>query len=338
MAPGPPAGAGALDRPLRPARSYAEALERLGALQALDAASPFPINPLQRSRLLTPADPAGATRYDAGGPAASGAPTRRVVVCFHGLSNGPQQFVRLCAPFVAAGDSVLLPRFPYHGFADRLTPELVRLTAPLLVDATAEAVDLAAGLADEVLVTGLSLGGVLAAWTAQFRPVARAVPVAPSIGLPRVPPLLNRAAIAAVLRLPNAYLWWNQRLRERNPGPPYAYPRFSTYALARVQRLGFGILAAARTAAPRAADTWMVTNGADPAVNNRVADALVRAWRRRAGGGRVRAFTFPSRLGLSHDVVDPLQPYQRVDLTHPVLVQLIGQGTAPDPETLAAGG
>jgi hypothetical protein len=167
--------------------------------------------------------------------------------------------------------------------------------------------------------------------------VARAVPIAPSIGLPRVPAPVNRAAIAVALRLPNAYLWWNRRLRERNPGPPYAYPRFSTYALARVQRLGFGILAAARRAAPRAADTWMVTNGADPAINNRVADTLVRAWRGRAGGGRVGAFVFPPGLRLSHDVVDPLQPYQRVALTHPVLVQIIGQGTAPDPDSLAGG-
>jgi hypothetical protein len=74
----------------------------------------------------------------------------------------------------------------------------------------------------------------------------------------------------------------------------------------------------------------MVTNGADPAVNNRIADSLVGAWRRRAGG-RVHAFTFPARLGLSHDIVDPLQPYQRVALTHPALVQIIGQGRAPDP-------
>jgi alpha-beta hydrolase superfamily lysophospholipase len=299
-------------------------------LQALDDGSPFPVNPLQRSRLLTPADPAGATRFDSGTAAPGGGPTRRVVVCLHGLSNGPQQFVRLCAPFVAAGDSVLLPRLPSHGFADRLTTELVKLTAPVLVDATAEAIDLAAGLADEVLVTGLSLGGILAAWASQFRPVARAVPIAPSIGLPRVPAMLNRLAIGAALRLPNVYLWWNRRLKERNPGPPYAYPRFSTYALARTQRLGFDILAVARRTAPRAAETWMVTNGADPAVNNRIADSLVGAWRRRAGG-RVHAFTFPARLGLSHDIVDPLQPYQRVALTHPALVQIIGQGRAPDP-------
>ena len=79
-----------------------------------------------------------------------------------------------------------------------------------------------------------------------------------------------------------------------------------------------------------AAETWAVTNGADLAVNNGDVDALVRNWRRprRPAPARVGAFRFPAAC-LGHDVIDPLQPYQRVTLTHSVLARIIGQGEAP---------
>jgi hypothetical protein len=48
----------------------------------------------------------------------------------------------------------------------------------------------------------------------------------------------------------------------------------------------------------------------------------------------VRTFQFPRRLKLFHDIVDPLQPNARPALVHPVLEQLIIDGTAPDPRTL----
>jgi alpha-beta hydrolase superfamily lysophospholipase len=297
-------------------------MERLRALRAADGGSRVPLNPVSCTRFLTPD---------------GGAPTRRVLVYFHGLSNSPQSFVPLAERFVAQGDAVLIPRLPRHGYADRLTPALAGLTARALLDAAAEAVDLAAGLADEVLVAGISLGGVLAAWAAQYRPVARAVTIAPAIGLPFVPGLPNRFLIAAVLALPNAFLWWDPRYRAALPGPPYAYPGYASHALAQVQRLGFAIVAAARQAPPAAAETWAVTNGADLAVNNGAVDELVRNWRRpHAGRGpaRVQTFRFPRRLRLGHDIIDPLQPYQQAALTHPVLARIIGEGVAPDPASL----
>ncbi|MDQ3703162.1 MAG: alpha/beta fold hydrolase [Chloroflexota bacterium] len=311
-----------LDRPRRPAAGYAEARERLRTLEALDGASRVALNPVSHTRFLTPV---------------SGASTRRVLVYFHGLTNSPQSFVPLAERFVAGGDAVLIPRLPRHGYADGLNTDQAGLTAEALVDTAAEAIDLAAGLAEEVLVAGISLGGVLAAWAAQYRPVTRAVVIAPSIGLPIVPGALNRALIAAALALPNAFVWWDPRRRADLPGPPYAYPRYSTHALARVQRLGFAIVAAARHTPPAAAETWAVTNGADLAVNNGDVDTLVRHWRRsRSGRGcaRIETFRFPRRLRLFHDIVDPLQPYQQVSLTHPVLARIIGEGTAPDPASL----
>jgi hypothetical protein len=37
----------------------------------------------------------------------------------------------------------------------------------------------------------------------------------------------------------------------------------------------------------------------------------------------VDAYEFPRQLRLGHDIIDPEQPYQRVELVYPVLEKLI---------------
>ena len=69
-----------LVRPERPARSYAEAVERFETLLREDSAA---VDPRSRSRLETP-----------------GKRTQRAIVFLHGLTNSPQQFARLSQRFV----------------------------------------------------------------------------------------------------------------------------------------------------------------------------------------------------------------------------------------------
>jgi carboxylesterase len=66
----------------------------------------------------------------------------------------------------------------------------------------------------------------------------------------------------------------------------------------------------------------LVTVEDDPAVNNRAALDVERSWQARAGG-RIGAYQFPRRLRLGHDLIDPLQPYQRVEVVYPVLADLM---------------
>jgi len=307
-----------LERPPRPAASYQEAIERVRTLQRQDAAKD--LNPRGHTWLLGPGgalDPGGGQR------------TGRAYVCLHGLTNSPQQYVALAKRLLARGDAtVLIPRIPGHGFADRLTTVLAKLREAELVDATAEVVDLAAGLGHEVIVTGISLGGVLATWAAQFRPVARVVIVAPSFGLPFLPTFTIAPLAALALRVGNRYLWWDPRKKEDLPGPDYAYPRFPSHALARIQRLGLRLDEVARVAPPAASAVWVVTNAADLAVNNGQISRLAERWQR-AGATNVRRYQFPRRLHLFHDIVDPEQPYQKVAITHPVLERIIADGALP---------
>ncbi|MBV9356040.1 MAG: alpha/beta fold hydrolase [Chloroflexi bacterium] len=305
-----------LDRPEQPARSYAEARERFDASVRGD---PQQVDPASRSQLIGPGDR-----------------TQRAIVFFHGLTNSPRQFLRLGSRFTERGYTLFIPRLPYHGYRDRMTTELGGLTMNDLIDATAEAIDLAAGLADEVSVSGISLGGVLAVWAAQHRHIALAAPIAPAIGIYRVPYGAARTVYRALGRLPNRYIWWDPRAKQSLPGPPYAYYRFSTHALAQTQYLAYQLVDGARQQAPRARRVWMISNAADLAVSNPAAERLTKGWES-AGATGVRAFRFPGCLKLFHDLVDPLQPNARPELVHPVLEQIMVTDTAPDPLALCDG-
>ncbi len=294
--------------PPDPASSYEEACARFAAYLERDTTD---IDPLSRSRLVTP-----------------GHRVERIVVYFHGLTNAPRQFDKLSERFIARGYAVLVPRVPYHGYLDRMTTDQKNLTVRDLVQVTAEYVDLAAGLADEVTVTGISMGGILAIWAAQYRPVAVAAPIAPALGLPKIPYITTGAIFGAMGRLPNRFQWWDPRVKQNLGGPPYAYPRFATHALVATQRLGLSLMNVARTERPAAQRIWMISNDADLAVSNSAAATLVRRWRDN-GASSVQAFRFPRQMKLFHDVVDPLQPNANPDLVHPMLEQIIVDGTPP---------
>ncbi|MBV9898818.1 MAG: alpha/beta hydrolase [Chloroflexi bacterium] len=297
-----------LDRPEQPARGFDEAHARFDALLRQD---PPAVDPRSRSWLASP-----------------GYRTERVVVFLHGLTNSPRQFRSLGERFAAKGYTVLVPRLPYHGYLDRMTTDLAQLRAYELVDATAQAIDIAAGLADHVTVSGISLGGVLAIWAAQYRSVAVAAPIAPALGLPLLPLWATRPAFAAVSRLPNWFMWWDPRRKDRLPGPDYAYPRFPTHALAETQCLGADLFDAAKRRPPRAATVWMITNASDLAVNNSAIRSLVDHWRT-AGANAVYTYEFPRKLKLFHDIVDPLQPGARPDVVYPILEDLIAEWKQP---------
>jgi alpha-beta hydrolase superfamily lysophospholipase len=296
-----------LARPDNPAHTYDEARARFDAMLRTD---PDAVDPLSRSRLETP-----------------GYRTERAIVFLHGLTNSPRQFVTLGERLIARGYTVFTPRMPYHGYLDRMNTDHSRLRAHELIDVVAASVDLAAGLADHVTVSGISLGGVLAVWAAQYRPVALAAPIAPAIGIPWLPVRATGPLFGALGRLPNRFVWWDPRHKEKLPGPPYAYPRFSTHALVQTQQLAVRLLDVARQAPPRAASICMISNAADLAVSNSASATLVKRWRA-SGAANVTTYQFPREMKLFHDLVDPLQPNSQPEVVLPILERLLA-GDAP---------
>jgi pimeloyl-ACP methyl ester carboxylesterase len=244
------------------------------------------------------------------------------VVLLHGLTNCPEQFRTLGERLYERGANVYIPRLPEHGLADRMTTALQGLDARAMCEATDEAVDIAGGLGDSVIVVGLCIGGTMAAWAAQERAdVVRAVAIAPMQGLARARGPLTLPAMNLMLALPNRFVWWDDKVKTNLPGPRHVYPRFSTRSVAQSLLLATTVEADARRAPPATRSIVVITVGSDVAVDNGAVARLVREWR--AHGAQVVAREFPARLRLNHDIIDPEQIGGNPALVYPVLLDLI---------------
>ncbi len=298
-----PTGIGQIAAHPRPSKSYAEAIQRVAALQGQEREG---YNPLCVTQLLT-----------------HGTRTPRAVVLVHGYTSCPQQFVPLGRQFFDRGDNVLIARLPRHGRADRLTAEHAGLQAAELAAHADEVVDIAAGLGERVTMVGLSGGAITTAWAAQNRSdLDRAVIIASAFGYKQIPgPLTVLAMNTALLLLPNIFLWWDPQLKEAIE-PKYSYPRYSSRAVMNVLRLGFATRAAAGRRRPAARSIVVVTNAHDDKVDNAAAVRMVAVWRA-AGASNVSQYEFPAALKLGHDLIDPNQPNAQPKVVFPKLVELV---------------
>lgn len=300
-----PASSGDTASAPNPAASYDEAVARVVQVQAAERREGV-YGPC-RSRLLD-----------------HGARGDVTVVLIHGLTNCPRQFVELGERIHATGANVLILRVPRHGIADRggtgigSVSNVGGLTPEELAAYGDDAVDIAAGLGEDVRVLGLSMGGVIAAWIAQNRSDAdRVVAVAPALTLPHVPGFVDSMYRNLFSRLPNVSLPGSASL-------DHAYAGESTRALASMYRLAESVHDDAARTHPAAGSIAVVTNAADDQVDNSDIRALADAWR--SAGADVDSYEFPEELELPHDVIDFGQPDARPEVVYPALLGLLGFG------------
>jgi carboxylesterase len=283
-----------------PAADYDGALERLDRLKALDDER---VNPVCLSRALL-----------------HGGRTRRVVVLVHGLTNCPQQWAPFADQLHARGINVVLPRMPHHGFADRLTTDMGNLRAEELRDFGDRVVDIATGLGDEVVIAGISAGGIVAAWAGQHRPeLAKSILIAPSLGFGSFGGMVQLLIMNVALFLPDIA---TQKFTKVDRAMPYAYIGWSSRALGEVLRLGLATFLAALKERPAVQNLLVITNANDLAVNNSLARQLVSLWQAR-GLQRVAFYDFDRSEKLEHDLIDPNNPNQHIDLVYPILLDLL---------------
>lgn len=251
--------------------------------------------------------------------------TEVAVVLFHGLTNCPEQFVEFGEQLFAAGANVVILRAPHHGLADGSGTSIggvgsvAGLTAAELRRFADEAVDIAAGVGDEVRVLGLSMGGVLAAWVGQFRDdVTRAVAVAPAMSIPRAPSAVTTGFVNLFHRLPNLNLPGTANL-------DHAYAGESTKGLVATFLMARATQHSARRQGPAAGEVVVVLNPNDDQVDNVDVRRFAQRWNRE--DGRVDVVRLPD-AGLPHDVIDPGQPAGNPDLVYPILRDLLERGAA----------
>jgi esterase/lipase len=254
--------------------------------------------------------------------------TPRAVVLLHGFTNSPLQFAALAGTLYEGGDNVYVPRLPHHAERAGSAASLARLTAVELRDAADNAVDVASGLGDSVIVVGLSAGGTMAAWIAQYRrEVRRAVVIAPLLTLARVPALLATPFADITVRFPNYTdaSPRNEQELDRELG-------WSTHGIGQMLRLGVAVDHASADAPSAVRDVRILLNEHDRTIAAAPVMRIARRWATR--GALVTVTELPDSLRLPHDVIDPRQPLGRTGVVYPVLVALIGG--QPAPRNLAA--
>jgi pimeloyl-ACP methyl ester carboxylesterase len=218
---------------------------------------------------------------------------------------------------------VIIPRLPYHGEKNRLASEWARLTAAEMLEAGNRGANLARGLGNKVTVAGLSINGATVAWMAQNRSdLNRAVLLAPFFAPAGLPDWALAPVERLLLRVPNVFLWWNAKLKEKLDGPSYAYPRFPTWVIGETMLLGREVLRESRVLAPQCNSILVATSASDAAANHRVTGQLVEHWQsfRRSG---VETFEFPVSEEVPHDFIDPNQPNQRIAVVYPRIIELL---------------
>ena len=246
------------------------------------------------------------------------------VVLFHGLTNCPKQFVDFAETLHADGANVLILRAPRHGIANAdgsgigSLSNIAGLDAAELRDFADDSVDIAVGLGDEVRVLGLSMGGVLAEWTAQHRDdVDRVVPVAPAMSIPGVPGFLTTGFVNLFDKLPNIDLPGESNL-------DHAYVGESTEGLVATFLLARSVEDDAEEVGPAAGEVIVVINPDDNQVDPGYVSSFASEWNERAGN--VAIVELPA-VGLPHDVIDPDQPEGNPELVYPILLDLLANGS-----------
>lgn len=312
-----------------PARSYEEAVARGEVLQQRD-------DPAWRvDQSLEPLHDGCGTRL-----LLHGERTERVVVLLHGYTKCPNQYDALAQLLHQQGYSVIVPRYPFHGYADTMTDALAEMTAERLLETVQEAVDVACGLGEHVTVLGFSLGGLLASWLAQHRAdLDYVLIVAAPFTVHTFPAWMNRILANLFIMLPPSFIWWDGKAKADAHRGIFAYPRFPSNSFGHLLRIGLLVQQSARRQRPAARNIVISANPTDESVDNRGAQRLLDRWREH--GANVYWHEFDEEWGLAHEIMDPLHKMQQVERVYPLLLELIAghpeQLTSDAPLAITAG-
>ena len=294
----PVASRGMASQP-NPAATYDDAVARF---EQIEQAEQGVVNDLGHSRLLTHGDR-----------------TPRVYVMVHGTTNSPEQWQELGQTLYDQGHNVLIPRMSYHGMQSHQVSELKALKPQDLRAYADQAIDIAAGLGDEVVVVGISGGGAVGSWMAQNRTeVDRALLLAPFFGIHGVPGFANTLLANAFSRLPNIVL--------DNPLEPqrgWVYRGESTRGVAAFLELGHSVSRGARNGAAPAGQVIVLTTAKDDTANNASTAGLVDQWHKL--GADVATYEFGPELDIPHNSVDPAAYPAKKQLVYDRMLELLGE-------------
>jgi carboxylesterase len=290
--------------PIPSAPTYEEAVERVARRQAGDDSV---VAEGGRSVLLT-----------------HGQRTPRAYVLLHGFTNSPSQFLGVGERLFATGDNVYIPRLPHHAERDAPVRKLSRVNADEFTMFADSIVDVARGLGDSVVVAGMSAGGAITAWIAQWRAdVTRTVLIAPAIGVGLLSEEKGRELMDLASALPNV-----TRTTRPDTTRPDMVQGTTSRGLSEVLRLGQRVRDQALDRAPRVKSIAVLLNARDRTVSEEASIDLAQRWFDR--GATVLVYKFPAGLRLPHNVMEQTGRGGNTEIVYPVVMAL-ARGMTPPP-------
>lgn len=254
-----------------------------------------------------------------------GKKVKRVVLWLHGYTATTLQFLPLARLCHEKGYNVLVPCLPHHGLRGSYLQETRKIRADELARFADRMVDIAAGLGEEVIVGGLSMGGMMTAWIAQERAdVSRALIIAPFLGARIIPARYTKFASTLFQLLPDRIRWWDPKTKSTSKEMPFNYPCTSTRSLANIIQLGLVTAALGKKHPPRAEKVWMIINDHDESVNNEMCKKLVHTWQS-SGAKNVTTCHFPVEYGLPHDCISLENPKGNTKIVYPAIMDILGE-------------
>jgi carboxylesterase len=252
--------------------------------------------------------------------------TPRAYVMVHGTTNSPKQWAELGETLYAQGDNVLILRLPFHGLKSHSVSELENLTPQALREYADEAVDIASGLGEEVVVIGISGGGAVASWMALNRPeVDKALLLAPFFGIHGVPTVVTPLLVNAFSHLPNFVL--------KNPTEeehPWVYRGEATRGVAAFLALAGSVVNKAKEGVAPAAKVIVLTTASDDTANNDATSQVAELWHQ--AGADVVQHVIAENEGVPHNSIDPAADPTTKQLVYDLILDLLGEEAPPGPD------
>jgi len=251
----------------------------------------------------------------------------RVYILLHGFTDAPTQFAHVGADLFADGANVYIPRLPHH--AERVRPlrAIGRVTGDELARFADSTTQIARGLGDTIVVVGLSAGGVLAGWIAEYHPeVHRTVLIAPALAPGRIPNSESEGLVILASKLPEV-------VRMGAPidtARPENIPGITTRGLAELLRLGQRVRDRAASDPPSVRNVVFLLNEADRTVSEEAALEVAQRWM--DGGATSKAYRFSRATKLPHNVMELSSRGGNTALVYPIVEALARQGAAESPE------
>jgi carboxylesterase len=251
-----------------------------------------------------------------------GQKTAKSIVLFHGFTSCPKQYDEFSQLLFEQGYNVLIPRLPFHGLEDLSTRDQNKIQAVDILNLATESVKIASGLGDEVDVLGLSGGGVMALWAGlNLKQVSKSVVISPIVQpyLAKIYP--QNPTVRLLQTIPDQYIFWDNKLKEKAEFAPYAYKGFSTKALSQFLAVAQTIIQQVEANQTTNTKFTLITSDIDQAVDNNIAKTVFQKLEKQ--GKITQTHVFTATENIPHDAIDPRNKAGNIKYVYPKLMQWI---------------